>query len=252
VVKLVLDSVVKLHGFPKAIVFDRDKVFTSTLWRELFTKAQTTLLMSSSYHPQTDGQTERVNQCLEMYLRCAIHSSPKQSKSWLALAELWYNSNFHTSLGCSPFKALYGYDPPMNNILPMLSTNGASEAEQILQERQSRLVDLKHHWAAAQNRMKLQADKKCSDRQFQVGDHVLLKLQLYVQQSVVSRPYPKLAFKYCGPYEILERLGAAAYKLDLLEGSLIHLVFHVSQLKPFTPNYSPIFAELPPLLDLAS
>jgi hypothetical protein len=135
VAKLVLDSVIKLHGFPKSIVSDRDKVFTSTLWRELFTKAQITVLMSSSYHPQTDGQTERVNQCLEMYLRCAIHSSPKQWKSWLALAELWYNSNFHTSLGCSPFKALYGYDPPVNNILPMLSTNGTSDAEQMLQER---------------------------------------------------------------------------------------------------------------------
>jgi hypothetical protein len=140
----------------------------------------------------------------------------------------------------------------MNNILPMLSTNGASDAEQILQERQSRLVDLKHHLASTQNRMKLQADKKCSDRQFQVGDRVLLKLQPYVQQSVVSRPYPKLALKYYGPYEILERLGAAAYKLDLLEGSLIHPVFHISQLKPFTPNYSPDFTELPPLLNLAS
>jgi hypothetical protein len=114
------------------------------------------------------------------------------------------------------------------------------------------LIDLKHHLAAAQNRMKLQADKKRSDRQYQVGDLVLLKLQLYVQQSVVNRPYPKLALKYYGPYEILERLGAAAYKLDLLEGSLIHSVFHVSQLKPFTPNYSPVFAELPTLLDLAS
>jgi hypothetical protein len=128
----------------------------------------------------------------------------------------------------------------MNNILPMLSTNGASDAKQILQERQSRLVDLKHHLPAAQNRMKLQADKRRSDRRFQVGDRVLLKLQPYVQQSVVSRPYPKLALKYYGPYEILEKLGAAAYKLNLPEGSLIHPVFHVSQLKLFTPNYSQV------------
>jgi hypothetical protein len=252
VAKPVLDSMVKLHGFPKSIVSDRDKVFTSTLWRELFTKTQTTLLMSSSYHPQTDGHTERVNQCLEMYLRCVVHSSPKQWKSWLALAALWCNSNFHTSLVCSPFKALYGYDPPVNIILQMLSTNGTSDAEQMLQERQSILVNLKQHLAAAQNRMKLQDDKKRSDQQFQVGDRVLLKLEPYVNQSVVSRPYPKLALKYYGPYEILEKMGAAAYKIDLQEGSLIHSVFHVSQLKPFTSNYSPVFAELPPLIDLSS
>jgi hypothetical protein len=75
--KVVLDSVIKLHGFPKSIVSDRDKVFTSAIWKNLFTLAKTSLLMSSSYHPQTDGQTERVNQCLEMYLRCAVHDSPK-------------------------------------------------------------------------------------------------------------------------------------------------------------------------------
>lgn len=68
VAKLLLDNVVKLHGFPKTIVSDRDKIFTSTFWRTLFSMVDTKLMMSSSYHPQTDGQTERVNQCLEMYL----------------------------------------------------------------------------------------------------------------------------------------------------------------------------------------
>jgi hypothetical protein len=84
-----------LHGLPEAIV-DRDKVFTSNLWQELFKLAGTKLRMSSAYRPQSDGQTERVNQCLEGYLCCFVHSCPVKWKEWLALPEFWYNTSYHT------------------------------------------------------------------------------------------------------------------------------------------------------------
>lgn len=81
------DNIIKLHGVPQSIVSDRDRVFTSAMWRGLLEAAGTKLSYSTAYHPQTDGQSERVNQCLEMYLRCAVHDSPKQWRQWLPTTE---------------------------------------------------------------------------------------------------------------------------------------------------------------------
>jgi transposase InsO family protein len=111
VAKLYFSEVYKLHGLPLSIVSDRDPIFTSKLWQELFRLAGTQLCMSSSYHPQSDGQTERVNQCVEAYLRCFVHSCPRQWYAWLSLAEFWYNTCYHTSIGKSPFEVLYGHTP---------------------------------------------------------------------------------------------------------------------------------------------
>jgi len=85
-----------------------------------------------------------------------------------------------------------------------------------------------------------------------VGEQVLLKLQPYAQSSAANRPYPKLAYKFFGPFEILEKVGCAAYKLALPSDSQIHNVFHVSQLKPFIPNHSPVYSDIGTLTDLST
>lgn len=250
VASAVLDHVVKLHGVPDSIVSDRDKIFTSSFWKSLFALLDTKLLMSTSYHPQTDGQTERVNQCLEMYLRCNVHGSPKKWRSWLSLAELWYNTSYHSSLQCSPFKALYGYEPRLASF-PVICHDEPQSTELMITERDAHLEMIKKNLLAAQTRIKHQADKLRSDREFQVGDSVLLKLQPYAQSSLVSRPYPKLAFKFFGPYKVLQRVGKAAYKIDLPADCLIHPVFHVSQLKPYTSDYTPVYSDISQLADFS-
>jgi transposase InsO family protein len=111
VAKLFLNNVYKYHGMPSSIVSDRDRVFNSKLWRELFSLAGVQLQMSSSYHPQYDGQTERVNQTMETFLRCFVNTCPSKWLNWLHLAEFWYNSCDHSAIGRSPFEALYGYTP---------------------------------------------------------------------------------------------------------------------------------------------
>lgn len=109
-----LSAVYKLHGMPVAIISDRDPVFTSLFWQELFKKCRVKLQMSTAYHPQSDGQTEVVNKCLENYLKCMCTLRPKEWVDWLPLAEYWYNTSFHSSLNCSPYQALYGQAPPLH------------------------------------------------------------------------------------------------------------------------------------------
>ncbi len=87
VVRVFMDEVLRLHGCPKSIVTDRDKIFTSHFWRELFKLLGTQLKMSTSYHPETDEQIERVNHCFETYLRCICFQHPKQWGKYLSLAE---------------------------------------------------------------------------------------------------------------------------------------------------------------------
>jgi hypothetical protein len=94
-----IDNVLKLHGPPLLIISDRDRIFTSSMWRNIFKSLKVDLRYSSAYHPQSDGQTEHVNQCLENYLRSMAFQEPKKWMSWLSLAEFWYNTTERIGTG---------------------------------------------------------------------------------------------------------------------------------------------------------
>lgn len=186
--------------------------------------------MSTAYHPQTDGQTERVNQCLETFLRCFVHSCPRKWSSWLALAEFWYNTTWHSALGKSPFRVLYGHEPRHWGIEAATATP-VTDLNIWLTERQEMTDLIRLHLLRARDRMKLQADKGRSERSFALGDAVYIKLQPYVQSSVARRACHKLSFRYFGPFTITKRIGQVAYRVALPETSTIHPVFHVSLLR---------------------
>ena len=144
VARLFMDTVVKLHGFPKTIVSDRVAAFCGKFWRELFRLQGVKLQYSSAYHPRSDGQTEVVNRSLECYLRCMTGDFPKQWVKWLALAELWYNTTFHSAIGMTPFQAVYGLPPPIHS--PYIPGDSNNElVDRVCLSRELTLQLLRHH-----------------------------------------------------------------------------------------------------------
>ena len=107
-----MDNIFKLHGMPHSIVSDQDPTFTNNFWQELFRLQGTQLHLNTAYHPQTNGQIEIINKCLETYLRCFSSERQNLWAQWLPLAECWYNTSYHTTTRMTPFEALYGQKPP--------------------------------------------------------------------------------------------------------------------------------------------
>nr|GEX19792.1 Ty3/gypsy retrotransposon protein [Tanacetum cinerariifolium] len=176
-------EVYKLHGMPNTIVSDRDKVFISHFWQALFKLMKVQLNLSTAYHPQSDGQTEVVNKCVECFMRCMTGEKPKDWVKWVPLAEYWYNTNYHSSAHTTPFEIVYGQTPNVH--LPYIGgTSSLEEVDRTMQAREQAITLLQFHLKRSQDRIKNMADKRRSERTFEVGMKVYLKLQPYRQSTV--------------------------------------------------------------------
>ncbi|GJU98713.1 reverse transcriptase domain-containing protein [Tanacetum coccineum] len=199
--RMYLKEVVTRHGIPVSIICDRDPRFASNFWRSLQNALGTNLDMSTAYHPQTDGQSERTIQTLEDMLRaCAIDFG----KGWvnhLPLVEFSYNNSYHASIKAAPFEALYG-----RKCRSPVCWTEVGEAQilgpELIQETTEKIIQIKQRMQAARDRQKSYADLKRKPMEFQVGDKVLEK----VGEVAYKLELPEELTSFCEePLEIVGR-----------------------------------------------
>jgi hypothetical protein len=210
-------------------VSDRDPKFTSNFWKGLFNGFGTNLNFSTTYHPESDGKTERVNQVIEDMMRMYVMDKPSKWEDCLHLVDFSYNNGYQAYLKMIPFEALYGrkcntlvsWDNPADR---------AMVGPDLLREMEEKMLKIKQNLKVAQDMQKICVDKGRTHREFKVGDHVFLKVKAN-RSSLKLGIFSKLAARYCGPFEILERIGPIAYMIALSASMSFHNVFHVSFLK---------------------
>ncbi|KAK3017137.1 hypothetical protein RJ639_006139 [Escallonia herrerae] len=226
--------VVKYWGMPQDIVSDRDSRFTGNFWTELFKLFGSQLSMSSSYHPESDGQTERFNSMLEEYLRHFVSATQKNWVKLLDVAQLCFNSRKSSSTGKSAFEIVNGQQPLLPHTVNVPNAGKSPRAISFSEEwRQN--IDLAHSYLEkAARRMKKHADKNRRSQELNVGDKVMVKL-LPQDRKFLRERDSRLLQKYEGPLTIVKKIGKMAYKVDPPHwwSRQLHPVFHVSMLKPF-------------------
>jgi hypothetical protein len=228
--KIYLDQIIRLHGIPKTIISDRGAHFIARFWEQLQHSPGTKLIRSSAYHPQIDGQMERINQILEDMLRAYVIEYDKNWDKCLALAEFSYNKSYQSSLKMALFEVLYD-----RRCRTPLSWSQTGERKifgpDLVTEAEEKVKIIQCNLKTTQSRRKSYADKRRKPLQFEVGDFVYLRVSPTrgVQRFGMKG---KLDPRYVGPFEIFETCGPVAYRLQLpYQLAAINNIFHVSQLK---------------------
>ena len=231
---LVLHNVFRLHGCPDSFVMDRDSRWKSSFWQHWCKLLNIECNMSTAYHPQTDGQTERMNRILEEVLRHYINPSHTSWESLLPWAEFAINSAVQTSVKASPFLLNYGWQPtsPFEAGLQQIHKHAKQpfhpEAELAVASAQKRIADARKCLQAAQDRQAHFANAHRKPITFTVGQYVLLSSK---NIKIATTGTPKLLPRYLGPFKVIKLVGNAAVKLDIPTAWRIHPVFHYSLLK---------------------
>nr|GFB19505.1 hypothetical protein [Tanacetum cinerariifolium] len=224
-------EIVRLHGIPISIVLDRDKIFLSNYWKEIFRLQGTNMKYSTAYHPQTTDQTKVVNGSIKKYLSCFTFEKPKNWSKWLSWAEYSYNTSFHSSANTTPFKILYAQDPPP------LAHYGSQptpifEVDRYLEERDRVLKELKEHLSKVQVNMKTKACGHRRNVQFEVGDKVFLNY-IYIANNQWFDATMKNFYQGTMDRINIRTDWEGSLQTQISFYKTIHSIFHVSQLKKF-------------------
>ena len=225
-----LTYIFRLHGLPESIISDRGSQFTSAFWSRLCSLYDIEHSLSTANHPQTDGQTERVNAILEQYLRCFINERQNNWADLLPFAEFSYNNSLQQSINQTPFFANYGFNPKAHPEIP--SNLRPNRAEKRVVDINENIKLLKENLNKAKETYKRYADqKRMNPPKFEVGDKVWLLKGINTKNRK-----KKLSNPMIGPFKIIKKVSNLAYELDLPKKMRCHPVFHVSLLEPYFEN----------------
>ena len=231
-----------LHGFPNSLITDRDPKFMSRFWQSLMDHLHMTHHASTAFHPQTDGNTERVNRVMEDMLRHYVRADQTDWDTWLPMVEFAINNSWHSSINNTPFFLNYGRHPRSPTEFVLQAAKRGREPDDhvpavkdMIQNMHDAIAEAKRCLQAAQQRQKAYADMHRRDVEFKVGDQVLLSTKNLTLNMVGSS---KMMPKYVGPFNVAKRINQVAYKLDLPPCMKIHNVFHVSLLNEYKTDGS--------------
>nr|XP_027090339.1 uncharacterized protein LOC113711372 [Coffea arabica] len=236
--QLYMDEIVRLHGVPVSIVSDRDPCFVSRFWQKMQEALGSKLTLSTAYHPQTDGQSERTIQTLEKMLRSCVLDLGGSWSRYLIMIEFAYNNSYHSSIRMAPYEAFYGRKCRSPIFWDEVGERKVLDATAVpwIEEAMEKVKIIRQRILTAQSQQKSYADHRRKDLEFEVGDMVFLKVTP-LRGTVAARKGKKLKPRYIGPYRIQRRAGTVAYQLELPANmSRIHNVFHVSLLMKYHPD----------------
>ena len=235
IAKIFVREIYRLHGLPKSIVSDRDARFTSEFWLSVHKAIGTTLRMSTAFHPQTDGQTERTNRTLQEIIRASIDYNQENWDLLLPLTEFAINNATSSSTGFSPFFLDTGQNPRTID-LQAVPMNTSKQVDDFLNRLKILQAVAKENLIKAQTRQTENANQSRQNPKFKTGDQVMLSTAHYILASHSQRQARKFNPRWIGPFKIIESIGTNAFRLELPKNSRIHPTVNVEHLKPFIPN----------------